>query len=402
MDWDADILHNFPLSLNSTLGSILIIILILLTYTRMYTIDRFRRNIFCLLLAFCLAAMVCDFAFMLLTEIPGALVNSLRFTFLSMHYFFQVLSCYFIMVFVDYMIFAQRYRSGRILNFTYTVLAVYALVLIFSYILEFYFKVDPAANAIYRESMFYLRAVIGYGPLLFSFWEILKHRCSFKKSEFVMFLSLVVLFITGISFCFVTHIGRLSWSFETVALLYTYFFIVQSHASMDPLTKTGNRLSFNEFTDKLSRFATGESWAIVMIDMDHFKQINDTLGHQEGDHALGYMAEIINSCIKKDDFVARYGGDEFVLAAKVEKDTAESIITKLMGEIQLVINIFNEREICPFKLEISYGYDVYTADGSKSMTEFMNHIDSLMYIHKNERRRSSDQRSEGQGTEGAV
>jgi diguanylate cyclase (GGDEF)-like protein len=231
---------------------------------------------------------------------------------------------------------------------------------------------------------------MGYSPMLFAFAEIIKHRSSFRKSEFVMFLTLLILFIAGISFCFLAQVNYMIWPFETAALLYTYFFIVQSHASMDPLTKTGNRLSFNEFTDRLSRFATGESWAIVMIDMDHFKRINDTLGHHEGDNALGYMAEIINSCIRKDDFVARYGGDEFVLAAKVKKDEAESSITKLMNEIQLVIDIFNDREICPFKLEISYGYDVYTADGSKSMRDFMNHIDSLMYIHKNERRRSSD------------
>jgi diguanylate cyclase (GGDEF)-like protein len=132
-----------------------------------------------------------------------------------------------------------------------------------------------------------------------------------------------------------------------------------------------------------------------MIDMDHFKQINDTLGHQEGDNALGYMAEIIKSCISKEDFAIRYGGDEFVLATKVEKDTAESVIAKLMNEIQILINIFNEREICPFKLEISYGYDVYTADGKQSMEEFLSHIDSLMYKNKHERhRRSSDKTQE--------
>jgi diguanylate cyclase (GGDEF)-like protein len=134
-----------------------------------------------------------------------------------------------------------------------------------------------------------------------------------------------------------------------------------------------------------------------MIDMDHFKLINDTFGHQEGDNALGYMAEIIKSCAKKDDFVARYGGDEFVLATRVEKDTAENDINKLMNEIKVVINIFNEREVCPFKLEISYGYGVYTADGTQSLAKFLTHIDDLMYKNKNERRRLSDKKQEAGG-----
>jgi diguanylate cyclase (GGDEF)-like protein len=207
-----------------------------------------------------------------------------------------------------------------------------------------------------------------------------------------MFFALLVLYISGSTIDFLFSTVRLVWPCETAALLYAYFFIVQSYVSVDPLTGIGNRLSFNEFIDKLSRSGTGELWTIVMIDMDHFKQINDTLGHQEGDNALGYMAEIIKSCIGKDDFAARYGGDEFVLAIKVEKD-AEAVIRKVMDEIQFVINIFNEREICPFKLAISYGYDVFTADGRQPIAEFMKHIDSLMYKHKQERRRSSDKKS---------
>ena len=385
MGWGANILQNLPLALNSTFGSIIVIILILLTYIRMYSIDRFRRNTFCLLLAFCLASMIFDFTHMLMLEIPGSAAYTLRYLSGTLHSLFQVLSCYYIMIFIDYMIFERRYRSDKILKFTYAVIITYAIIFIIGYIL-----LDQAVNEIINYIHFYLRIIIGYGPIVFAIGVLIKNRSLLKKNEFVILSVLLVFFIIGTGFCFLFSISYMIWPFETTALLYTYFFIIQSHASMDPLTKTGNRLSFNEFTDRLSRFASGESWAVVMIDMDHFKQINDTLGHQEGDHALGYMAEIINSCIRKNDFVARYGGDEFVLAAKVEKDTADETIKKLMSEIQFVIKIFNDKEICPFKLEISYGYDIYTADGSKSMKDFMSHIDTLMYKHKNERRRSSD------------
>ena len=400
MNWDTSIqnniiYNNIPLALNATLGSILVIILILVTYLRLYTIDRFRRNTFCILLACCLAAIICDFGFLLLSDIPGDTAHSLRRLFNSLHCLFQIISCCYVMVFIDYMIFKQMYRSGKTLKVTYIVSGIYALVLLVSYIFEFS-QTNLINNVFYHNGHFYLRIILGCGPMFFALGEIFLHRDLLKKSQIIMFFALLTLFILDLAFDFLLDAAYLAWPCVTAALLYAYFFIVQSHVSIDPLTEAGNRLSFNEFADKISRSATGESWAIVMIDMDHFKQINDTLGHQEGDNALGYMAEIIKSCIKKNDFVARYGGDEFVLATQVEKDTAEHDILKLMNEIQIVIDIFNEREVCPFKLEISYGYDVYTADGTQSFTELLNHIDTLMYKNKNERRRLSDKKQEAE------
>jgi diguanylate cyclase (GGDEF)-like protein len=178
--------------------------------------------------------------------------------------------------------------------------------------------------------------------------------------------------------------AKIIWPCMTAALLYCYFFIIQTDTRLDSLTGIGNRCSFNEFTDRLSRHKSGESWTIVMIDMDHFKRINDALGHQEGDNALRDMAEIIKSCVTGSDFAARYGGDEFVLATK------EKSMASLMGQIQAAINRQNEQHTRPFTIEISYGYDVFTADGARPIEEFLNHIDSLMYKQKEERRRAGD------------
>ncbi|MDR1253297.1 MAG: GGDEF domain-containing protein [Treponema sp.] len=192
------------------------------------------------------------------------------------------------------------------------------------------------------------------------------------------------------------------WPSLSASLLYAYFFIIRSDSKLDSLTGLGNRYSFNEFISKLSnphsrllsrkktksrRFPRRlqESYSVVMIDMDHFKKINDTLGHLEGDNALRDMAAIIKGSIRQSDFAARYGGDEFVLAAKVEYD-----ITKLMDRIQKAIDELNEKNQRPYKLEISYGYDVYNTNSDQSIEDFLKHIDSLMYKHKNERRRSTD------------
>jgi diguanylate cyclase (GGDEF)-like protein len=97
------------------------------------------------------------------------------------------------------------------------------------------------------------------------------------------------------------------------------------------------------------------------------------------------MAVIIKSCIRRSDFAARYGGDEFVLATRAEND-----IQRLMERIKDAIAVQNQKKIRPYSLEISYGYDVFTTGGDQSIDEFLVHVDSLMYKDKAERRRASD------------
>jgi diguanylate cyclase (GGDEF)-like protein len=180
----------------------------------------------------------------------------------------------------------------------------------------------------------------------------------------------------------------------TSALLYSYFFILKADFKIDALTGIGNRYAFNEFIANLSRHTTKQAYAIVMIDMDHFKAINDTLGHLEGDNALRDMAAIIKGSLRHKDFAARYGGDEFVVAVKADSD-----INRIMERIQAAIDNQNSKNIRPYKIEISYGIDVFATHGNQSIEEFLVHIDSLMYKDKAEhRRRHMDQQAAGEET----
>jgi diguanylate cyclase (GGDEF)-like protein len=122
-----------------------------------------------------------------------------------------------------------------------------------------------------------------------------------------------------------------------------------------------------------------------MIDLDHFKKINDTLGHLEGDNALRDMAAILKNSIRRCDFAARYGGDEFVIGVR-----AESGVEKVFDRINRAIKAQNEKNLRPYKIQMSYGYDIFTADSGRSTRDFLAHIDQLMYKNKAERRRVSD------------
>ena len=90
---------------------------------------------------------------------------------------------------------------------------------------------------------------------------------------------------------------------------------IQQEAMLDPLTGVKNRKTFDVEIARLLRHAkdTGEPLALVMADVDHFKNFNDKWGHQTGDHVLRLVADVMNANIKGQDVLARYGGEEFAL-----------------------------------------------------------------------------------------
>ena len=90
---------------------------------------------------------------------------------------------------------------------------------------------------------------------------------------------------------------------------------LQDAAVIDPLTLCYNRRALDEFIDRTiaSTRRYGSDLAAVMFDVDNFKNINDTHGHQVGDHVLKALSRAVLAAIRKCDYLVRYGGDEFVL-----------------------------------------------------------------------------------------
>jgi diguanylate cyclase (GGDEF)-like protein len=207
----------------------------------------------------------------------------------------------------------------------------------------------------------------------------------FRKTykQILLLTVFVILYMFGLFADIVTGSTKLVWPFISALLLYTYFAIIQSETKQDHLTGLGNRYSFFEFIDELSRHKAEESWIVVMIDIDGIRAINNTYGHLEGDIALKQLAQVIKTCTRKTDFASRYGGDEFILSTKVEYGI-EDLLKKIKDELVM----YNEKSQKPYKLSISYGFDVYNA--GRSIEEFINHLDELTKKHKIDLRRTGD------------
>lgn len=105
----------------------------------------------------------------------------------------------------------------------------------------------------------------------------------------------------------------------------------------DPLTKLYNRAHFDETVNFITKHQRKSEidFILVIADIDFFKSINDTYGHQVGDEALVEVAKIIKKSLREDDLVARWGGEEFVVLLKnVTLDKAQAIIEKVRTNIE--------------------------------------------------------------------
>ncbi len=110
--------------------------------------------------------------------------------------------------------------------------------------------------------------------------------------------------------------------------------VAETESRTDPLTGVGNRRGLNLYMDKIAeRSAVGPEIALIHVDLDRFKIINDVYGHSAGDHVLCVVADVLRDNTRSDDFVAQVGGDEFVivLSSQEAQNAAERTAKRIIS-----------------------------------------------------------------------
>ncbi|NOR87021.1 MAG: EAL domain-containing protein [Bacteroidales bacterium] len=156
-------------------------------------------------------------------------------------------------------------------------------------------------------------------------------------------------------------------------------------AHHDPLTELPNRLlMIDRLQQSIQRAARSNHFiAILFIDLDHFKEINDSLGHTAGDKLLRAVAERLKKTSRREDTVARLGGDEFTIIFELSDDLDAA--GKLAGKIFNAFNtpfMINNQEL---NVTTSIGISLYPKDGSDTESLLKN-ADAAMYHAKSEGR----------------
>jgi two-component system cell cycle response regulator len=155
---------------------------------------------------------------------------------------------------------------------------------------------------------------------------------------------------------------------------------------MDPLTNLANRRHFMD--TMVSEFARLERYdrpmSFVMMDLDHFKTVNDEYGHQAGDKVLIVVASILSEAVRANDIVSRYGGEEFaVLLPESSGPSAYVVAERCRNKIEEVEIVFEERKI---QVTGSFGLVSLPDDRVSSVKELIALTDASLYTSKHEGR----------------
>ncbi|WP_404943499.1 diguanylate cyclase [Pseudomonas sp. NY8938] len=157
-------------------------------------------------------------------------------------------------------------------------------------------------------------------------------------------------------------------------------------ASHDSLTGLPNRAFFEGRLSRSVRNAARQQdhLALLFLDSDHFKQINDTLGHAVGDEVLISVADRVRAQLREHDLVARLGGDEFavLLTPLQSRKDAEHIAEKIVASMKLPVQLDSGRSIAT---SLSVGIAYYPDDGADPAS-LLNAADAAMYQAKRKRR----------------
>ncbi len=157
------------------------------------------------------------------------------------------------------------------------------------------------------------------------------------------------------------------------------------NASIDFLTGIFNRQFFMGRADEEIAYARRHKTVVgfIMIDIDHFKQVNDTYGHQMGDSVLNQFATIVNKVKRTEDVFARYGGEEFIIMPRGEINPVG--IHRQCERIRKAVNKFKfhfgEEQV---RITVSIGFYLKKADSTAtlSLTDLISEADKALYLAK--------------------
>ncbi|MEA4972553.1 hypothetical protein SDC9_94066 [bioreactor metagenome] len=235
------------------------------------------------------------------------------------------------------------------------------------------FSITPE-NIYSRGPLFFVYAITYIWNcliLMAAIYKSVKESSSYDKC---FLFSLFGLTIIGTSIQIIFPNLHTTWHCISIVLVLYYIFLCELQFKYDSTTKVMNRPTFDRAIYDLKESKNG---AIVMFDVDQFKEINDKYGHQHGDYCLKEVANIIKKCFDKKGICYRIGGDEFcIISNTTDIKTIDTCINKVINQI----SILREKDVTiPF---VSYGYSIYEYGGEKNIKEAIKIADDNMYSYK--------------------
>lgn len=300
-------------------------------------------------------------------------------------------------VYVDYKLFGQEARLRRF----GPLLALPAVVVLVMSVLNLWMDVFftiSAENIYTRTTLMILPYIVTYGYLIYGAVMVLRYQNKVGKYLFMPVMVFLLPVFVGSLLQMLFYGIALTWVSVAFGLTALYINLQNEVSLLDPLTKLYNRTYLNRYLNStMQRSGMERKTAGIMLDINSFKEINDTYGHSEGDTALQLVGQCLMDTVSGANVAVRYGGDEFIIILRVRE---EREVEQMMERIRMRMAQISGESARPYTITLSMGTALYDP-ATDNLDRFLGRMDQRMYEAKrsyysgsNNRRRRGEYREE--------
>lgn len=320
--------------------------------------------------------LILDTAMVLLDGVQGQSFRMLFYASTFLYYVFNTLICLFWYLYIHYYIYRNKSMLKKQIPFISIPFIIVFILSVLSLFGNFAFDID-SANVYHRGKYFFVMTIVCFMYVAFAYILLFVKRKSMKKRELLTLMLFAIPAIIGGIIQVLIYGISLLWICATLSLLVIYVNIQNTQLYKDYLTDLYNRRQFDNYIRAKINSNSPKRIVGYMIDIDSFKKINDIYGHDNGDNALKCTARILRDTFSDNDFIARYGGDEFVVVAELDD---EENPYEYIDKLNYNLDNFNAKQELPFQIGISIGYSIHIPN--ETLTDFFRKMDKMMYINK--------------------
>ena len=270
-------------------------------------------------------------------------------------------------------------KTRRLLVPLIAINVINAGMVVFTQYFGWYYFID-ANNIYHRGPLFLVSGFSTIALILIAFVFLFINRSKLKKRQYYSLIFFAVLPFACIILQMIYYGISLMLNSVVLSLLIVFLNIQNRGIFIDYLTGVNNRKKLDSYLKKkINASVEGNTFSAIMIDLNNFKAINDSFGHDEGDRVLQDCVGLLKNCLKQNDFIARYGGDEFCVIL----DTSQKAdLDEMIQRMNQSIDSYNRSGNRPYQVGFSMGYAIYDYKSQLKIEEFQKLIDIQLYKNK--------------------
>jgi diguanylate cyclase (GGDEF)-like protein len=276
----------------------------------------------------------------------------------------------------DIKLYHSKARVKKLYRFVFIPALILVVIALINNFVPIIYTID-AANVYHRLPLCYAYYIVDAGYIIFSIAILRGYENRYGKVRFFPLYLMIGPIVLGCLLQSLFYGVSLIWVSMAVGLTAIYMSLQNEFSYLDKLTGLYNRAYLDYLLEGASKDNSGR-FGGIMIDVDYFKEINDTLGHSVGDEALIDVARVITFAKPDKSVAIRFAGDEFMI---MFKSTSEKELEKTIEAIREELKLFNETEQRQYQLSLSLGYSLYDSENG-TLDGFLKNMDDNMYVEK--------------------